>query len=233
MSDKLKQIKRKIKIPQIRLWLIWVFLFLFPCIMALVGFEIFCKKNAYFVRTDLIHKAYEDIKKYNNIITPENYLEEQIKEIQKLDATLPLERLKNELHKILCGESLFCLFFDDKVEKVTVLKDKNETNELKNLPIYFLKKHIKNIIEKEFHQGNNKADLIETYETNEQFAFLLQQIFKTITNISMHLNKVSKNFSVKYDGELYFILCNFNSPSKSCTGFFTVIQGKNLTFIKC
>ena len=63
MSDKIKQIKRKTKIPQIRLWLIWLFLFVFPCIMALVGFEIYCKKNAYFVRTDLIHKAYEDIKK--------------------------------------------------------------------------------------------------------------------------------------------------------------------------
>ena len=232
MSDKIKHIKRKIKIPQIRLWIIWFFLFVFPSILALVGFEYFSKKYAYFERTDLIHKAFEDIKKYNETIVPENFLEEQIKNIQKLDSSLPFEILKSEIDKQFCGESLFCLFFDEKVEKVINLKAKNIANDLKNLPINFLKKHIKSLIDNELAKKNKKSNLIEAYETNEQFAFLLQQIFKTATNISLHLNKVSKNFSVKYDGELYFIFCNFNKPSKECLGFFAVIQGKSFDFHK-
>ena len=124
MSNKIKQIKRKIKIPQIKLWLVWFFLFVFPCIMALIGYEQFCEKNSYFVRTDLIYKAFEDIRKYNETIAPERFLEDQIKEIQKLDSTLPFEKLKYEIDKMLCGESLFCLFFDEKVEKVSFLKAK-------------------------------------------------------------------------------------------------------------
>ena len=97
MSDKIKHINRKIKIPQIRLWLIWFFLFVFPSILALVGLEQFHKKYAYFERTDLIHKAFENIKKYNEEIVPENFLENQIEEIQNLDSTLPFENLKNEI----------------------------------------------------------------------------------------------------------------------------------------
>ena len=230
MSDKIKHINRKIKIPQIRLWLIWFFLFVFPSILALVGLEQFHKKYAYFERTDLIHKAFENIKKYNEEIVPENFLENQIEKIQNLDSTLPFENLKNEIDKIFCGESLFCLFFDEKVEKITNIKSEKLAKNLKNLPINFFKNNIKILLEKELQKDKKKKDSMETFETNEQFAFLLQQIFKTATNIGIHLNKVSKNFSVKYDGELYFIICNFNNPSKECMGFLTVIQGKNFNF---
>ena len=232
MSDKIKHIKRKIKIPQIRLWLVWFFLFVVPSIMALVGFEQFCKRSYYFVRTDLIYKAFEDIRKYNETIAPERFLEEQIKELQSLDSSLPYEKLKNEIDKKLCGESLFCLFFDEKVEKAINIKANNNASNLIKLPINFLKKHIKNLIENELPKEDKKTDLIENYETNEQLAFLLQQVFKTATNITIHLNKVSKNFSVKFDGELYFIFCNFNKPSKDCLGFFAVIQGKSFNFHK-
>ena len=224
MLDKVKHIKRKIKIPKLRLWFIWFFLFVLPCIMSLVGFEYFYKKRAFFEKTDLIYKAFEDIKKYNEIIAPENFLEEQIDEIKKLDASLPLEILKQEIDRKLCCESLFCLFFDSNVEKLTNLKSNNIPANLKNLPINFLKKQIKILKEKELHEEN--------IETNIQFATLLQQLFKTSTNIDIHLNKVSKNFSVKYDGELYFIICNFDKPSKDCFGFFAVIQGKNFDFHK-
>ena len=232
MLDKVKHIKRKIKIPKLRLWFIWFFLFVLPCIFALVGFEYFYNKKAFFEKTDLIYKAFEDIKKYNEIIAPENFLEEQIDEIKKLDASLPLEILKQEIDKKLCGESLFCLFFDSNVEKLTNLKSNNIPANLKNLPINFLKKQIKNLKEKEFHEGEKETDFLEEKETNIQFATLLQQLFKTSTNISIHLNKVSKNFSVKYDGELYFIICNFDKPSEDCFGFFAVIQGKNFDFHK-
>ena len=232
MSDKIKHIKRNIKIPKVRLWFIWFFLFVFPCIIALFGFEIFSKKYAYFFKTDLINKAFENINKYNETIIPENFLEKQLKAIQSLNTSLPFEILKNEIDKEMCGESLFCLFFDENVEKISILKSNNASNDIKNLPVYFFKKHIKNIIEKELELGSKKEDLINAYETDEQFSFLLQQLFKTATNITIHLNKVSKNFSVKYDGELYFIFCKFNKPSKNCMGFFAVIQGKYFNFHK-
>ena len=232
MSDKVKHINRKIKIPKIRLWLIWFFLFVFPCIMALVGFEYFYRKNAYFEKTDLIYKAFEDIKKYNQIIPPENFLEEQLKEIQKLDTSLSFEKLKEEIDKKFCSESLFCLFFDENFLHINNVKANNIPCELNNLPINFLKTQIKKLIENEYKKGNENNLLFNKYETNMQFALILQKLFKTATNISMHLNKVSKNFSVKYDGELYFIISNFNKPSKECMGFFAVIQGKSFNFHK-
>ena len=179
MLDKVKHIKRKIKIPKLRLWFIWFFLFVLPCIFALVGFEYFYNKKAFFEKTDLIYKAFEDIKKYNEIIAPENFLEDQIDEIKKLDASLPLEILKQEIDKKLCGESLFCLFFDSNVEKLTNLKSNNIPANLKNLPINFLKKQIKNLKEKEFHEGEKETDFLEEKETNIQFATLLQ-LFATL-----------------------------------------------------
>ena len=46
-------------------------------------------------------------------------------------------------------------------------------------------------------------------DAQNQFGVVLQQMFKTITNITIFNNKVSKNYSLLFGGELYFILCEF------------------------
>ena len=221
------KIRRKVEIPKIRLWLIWLLLFVFPSIIASIGFDIFSKEYAYFARTDLISEAYENIRKYNESIVPENFLESQLKEIQDLDTSKTINELKSNIDRILCGETLFCLFFDEKIDKILVTNIDNQKDRLKNIPIYFFKKHIKNLI-----FDNNEKNNQDLSSDSEQFGIFLQQLFKTASNITIKPNKVSKNFSVKYDGEIYFIFCNFTKPSKECFGFFAVMKGISFKFHK-
>ena len=148
MSENKKlQINKKIEIPLIRLWLIWSLLFVFPSILSIYGFEKFSKEFIFFAKTDLISKGFDEIKNYNEATTIENFLEEQLSQIQKLNIDTTKEELKGKIDNILCGESLFCLFFDEEVNKITSIKSPNiKDKNIKNLPVFLYKKNIGELI---------------------------------------------------------------------------------------
>ena len=73
MSDKKRTIiDKKIIIPKLRFWMIWLLLFVCPSIIATIGFNKFSEEYAYFNRTDLISDAFEKIRIYNHkVVKPE------------------------------------------------------------------------------------------------------------------------------------------------------------------
>lgn len=223
------QIKQKVDIPKIRLWGIWLFMFVFPSIFTLICYEQLAKEYAYFARTDLIAESFEDIKNYNKIIAPKNFLNEQIKEAQNLEFSSNYNVLKADIDSILCGKTLFCIFFNENVDYLTIIKSEESDNKIKNMPVYFFKKHINEINKANKSAKDNIEEIIDT-PSQKKFGIFLQQFFKTSTNISIRPNRVSQNFSIKFDGELYFILCNFTNPNKECSGFFAVLKGKDFSF---
>ena len=211
MSDnKTTRINEKIEIPQKELWLIWLLLFVFPSIATIIGFNSFCSRYRYFEKTDLISKAYERIKEYKNKTVPENYLEEQLSQIKKLNVNQPLPKLKNNIDNILCGETFFCYFFDKTVTKTTNIKSSICQNMIKNFPNSFLKKNLKKIIDNSIPNTINQTKLKELKEDKAKLGNLLQLLFKSVTPIRLTLNKVIRNYSVLYEGELYFVICLFD-----------------------
>ena len=223
-NNKPYKIIRKIDIPKLQLWFTWLILFLLPSIISIVCFKYFQKEYLYFFKTDLIYTSFDNIKNYNEAIKPEIFLKNRLELIKKIDTNKELEDLKKDIDKILCGESLICMFFDENSNNTATIKNPKAAitsiNFLKNNIINYLKSVSANTIEQ------------EKKKSQTQLASRLQVIFKTTTQITIDFDKVSVNFSVFNDGELYFFLIKFEKPSSKCSSLFSVIRGKDFSFHK-
>jgi hypothetical protein len=212
-----------------RLWLIWLLLFVFPSLATIIAFNSFSHRYRYFEKTDLISNAFERIKEYKTKTVPENFLEEQLSQVKKLNPNQPLQELKSNIDRILCGETLFCSFFDKQLAQTTIIKSPICEQMIKNLPNSLLKKNIKNIIDNSF---SNTIDQAKIKADKAKFGNLIQLLFKSITPVTINLDKVSRNYSVLFGGELYFVLCLFDGTNQNCSGFFAVLRGKDFSFHK-
>ena len=114
-ANNTNQIKKQIEIPKLKLWLIWLFLFVLPSLATVIGFKYYSKEYSYFTDTDLTTSAFETIRRYNTSIIPENFMEEQISKIKLLDSNCSPEALKDQIDSILCGKTMLCVFFDENV----------------------------------------------------------------------------------------------------------------------
>ncbi len=235
------QINKKIEIPKLRLWLIWLFLFVIPVLASVVVFNYYTQEYYYFTNTNLISTSFETIRRYNASVIPENFIEERINIIKELDSTLSYKNLKKEIDKILCGNTLLTIFFDKKIDKLTIEKADNTDFSI-NVPINITKMNIKRLITS-YHsliqnkEENNDEKIKEKNtlifnEAQNQLGNVLQKMFKTITSITISSNKVAKNYSIIYGGELYFIFCEFDKPSKDNIGFLAVMRGRDFSFHK-
>ena len=232
-KNKITKINEQIEIPKMRLWLVWLLLFVFPSIATIIGFKYFSEQYKYFERTDLISKGFERIKEYNTKIVIENFLEEQVKSVKNLSTNQPLTELKNNIDINLCGETLFCFFFDKTVSQTVNIKGQQCDKIIKNIPNAFIKKNIKNLIENNSTSNNNLQTNIDKINKDKaNFGSLLQHLFKSITSVTISPDKVSRNYSVLYGGELYFIFCIFDKPTQDCLGFFAVMRGQDFSFHK-
>ncbi len=228
MSDnKATKINEKIEIPKMRLWLIWLLLFVFPSLATIIAFNSFSYRYRYFEKTDLISNAFERIKEYKTKTVPENFLEEQLSQVKKLNSNQSLQELKSNIDRILCGETLFCYFFDKTLTQTTIIKSQICNQMIKNLPNSLLKKNLKKTIDNSFSDAIDQAKI---KEDNAKLGNLLQLLFKSITPVTINLDKVSRNYSILFGGELYFTLCLFDEPNQNCSGFFAVLRGKEFSF---
>ena len=230
-ANNTNQINKKIEIPKLKLWLIWLSLFVLPSLATVIGFKYYSKEYLYFNDTDLTTSAFETIRRYNSSIIPENFMEEQIDRIKHLDSNNSIEALKDQIDSILCGKTMLCVFFDENVNKLSIPKN-NKNDLIKNIHPNFIKLYLKKFINS-INNSNNNSNNTQIYTSAQnQLGIALQQMFKTITNITISNNKVSKNYSLLFGGELYFILCEFKKPNKENIGFFAVMRGKDFSFHK-
>ena len=220
-------IERKIEFSKLRLWLIWLLLFVFPSITAIATFNYIKNEYYYFAQTEQINKAFNDIKKYNDLIAPESFMEEQIKEINKLNTNKEQNKLKKEIDNLLLGETLFCIFFNDNASQAKIIKKPNSNN----IPLAFIKKHIKELIEN-INKENDKTSYAKVEKIQEELGLKLQLFFKTVTPITISLNKISKNYSIAYNGELYFLFSKFERNNKESSYIFAVIKGQDFSYTK-
>ncbi len=223
----IKTIKREINISRLRLWIIWFLLIVLPSASGLLIFKLFNKEYAYFSKTELISDGYKKIENYNYIISPENYMTSQLRNLQAINAALSPEIIKSKIDGQLCGETMFCTFFDENIEKLTTIKSNKSLNDnLRIPPAALIKNHIKNLVT-EFKNNKNTKKISEYQHA---FGPILQQLYKTATTINISIEKISKNFSIKYGGELYFGLGCFEKSEKTNTGFFFVMRGEDFNF---
>ncbi|MBP5468150.1 MAG: hypothetical protein J6Z11_02775, partial [Candidatus Riflebacteria bacterium] len=229
MSDnKVIIIREKIEIPKLRLWLIWLLLFVFPSLATIICFHYLSKEYKYFVNTDLIYEGFEKIKKYNDLIVPENYIENQQSIIHNLDTTTSSEMLKEQIDSILLGETYYCIFFDEDFNNAKVVKK----TDAKNLSLPLLKRYFKTLVKDYYLKEQNPLKESDYKSSQAQLAIFIQSLFNTVTPISISINQTSKNFSVLQEGEIYFIFTKFINSNKECSWCFAILKGKDFSYTK-
>ena len=222
-ENKPLKIKPKVEIPKLQLWIIWAIMFLLPSITSLICFKYFQNEYIYFLKTDIIDTSFEKLKNYNDLIIPENFIKERLKLIKELDTNQSLELLKTKIDEILCCETLLCMFFDEKYDKVLTIKSPKSSI----TSINFLKTSISNFLKAYSSREEHKIKKFQN-----QLASRLQILFKTPTPVTINFDNVSVNFSVINDGELYFFIIKMNKSIKECSYLFSIIRGKDFSFRK-
>ena len=159
------------------------------------------------------------------MIVPEFFIQERIKEIKKLSQNQSLEDLKINIDQILCGETIFCMFFDKSADKVSIIKG----NKSHNISVKFLKNYFNKLLKA--YLNNDSSDNSNDLKNSQLLlGSALQSLFKTITTVTISKDKVSKNFSVLHGGELYFIFSSFENQNSDCSNFFAVMKGEDFNF---
>ena len=223
-KNKPTTIIRKIDIPKPQLWFIWIILFLFPSIFSIICFQYFQKEYLYFLKTDLISSSFDKLKKYNEAITPENFLKNQLELIKNIDTNQTAEALKAYIDNKLCCETLLCMFFDENYNNAVIVKSPKASISSTN----FLKTSIINYLKTTSTNTNEKV----IKEAQSQLASRLQIMFKTTTPITIDFDEVAINFSAINDGDLYFFLLKFHNSKREYSSLFSVIRGKDFSFHK-
>ena len=223
-KNKPTTIIHKIEIPKQQLWFTWFILFLFPSILSIVCFHYFQKEYFYFFKTNLISSSFDKLKKYNEAITPENFLKNQLVLIKDIDTNQTAEAIKAYIDNKLCCETLLCMFFDKNYDNAVTIKSPKSSIS----SINFLKTSIINYLKTASTNTNEKY----IKEAQSQLASRLQILFKTTTPITINFDEVAINFSAINDGDLYFFLLKFQNSKRKYSSLFSVIRGKDFSFNK-
>ncbi|HNX75685.1 MAG TPA: adenylate/guanylate cyclase domain-containing protein [Candidatus Rifleibacterium sp.] len=226
-------IKKKVVIAGSRVWLAWVLLVLIPVIASIWCLDYFLVEYSIFAEPEKLAEAFTELESYKNAQVIENYLSSKLGKLSALkpqpaDDQNP-DLLKAQIDGHLGGKSIICLFFDAKRQKIS--NNIFRPADLKSVvfpPAALLKKQLPLLLEQQQAQ-TSRAQLNALWADQQRNALSIQQLFNTITPVTLKADRVVKNFSAQFGGELYFIYCEFAAASPRISGFLAVFRGKDFS----
>ncbi|EKD83247.1 MAG: adenylate cyclase-like protein [uncultured bacterium] len=143
-----------------------------------------------------------------------------------------LEALKEKIGLIIGGNTVMCLFFDQQCKQIVALSDRKIALSGGVIPPAALFKRQLQFL---FRQGQPElstitpAQIIAHDAEQRRLALSMQQLFKTITPVTLQTNRVVKNFSAQYGGDLDFIYFEFKNCSDGPEGCLAVLRGQEFS----
>lgn len=233
MSEQTSFITKKIAIASHRILIAWVLLVLLPIAASIVFLDYFIAEYIVFAESGKISEAFNELEAFKNSLVVENFLTARLPELasirpQAADAA-NFESLKGKIDKTLGGSSLICMFFDAGRQKATSITHRpDDLAEVVFPPAALLKKQLASLKEQQAPLQTKAQDL--TRKANQRRnALSIQQIFKTLTPVTLKPNQVVKNFSAQFGGDLYFIYCEFTEGIPGIGGFLAVFRGREMS----
>ena len=231
-------IKGKISIPSSRLLLAWLMLVVFPILTSLIALDYFLGEYAYFSESGKLAEAFNEIETYKDALVVENFLESRLTALKKLTCktTGPdkLDNLKNQIDSIIGGKSILCVFFDKNRQKLQTRQYQPADLQDIIFPPGALFKRQLQFIHQQQKQSGPVNSLHQTKFEQKRIALSMQQLFKTLTPVTIRTERITKNFSAHFGGDLYFIYFDFADDAAQPAGCLTILRGQELPaeFIK-
>lgn len=227
-------IRQKVKVPGYRILLAWLLLACLPVMASLYGLGYFLDEYSYIAESECLTEAFNTLEAYQNAQVVENFLTARLTELTELkpdatDAANP-ERLDEAISKILGGKSIICLYFNHNRQK-TIMRN-HRPDDLKDTvfpPAALLKKQLPFLDSGNRVDSAEKSALLAAGDIRRRNALSIQQLFKTMTPVTFSSEKVAKNFSVHFGGDLYFVYVEFASGTSEIAGFLSVFRGRDFS----
>ena len=237
MSENVRAlIREKVTIPGTRIFLAWLLLVVIPVVMSFAALNYFLKEYAYFSEEGKLAEAYNQLELYKNSLVVENFLTSRLPYLERLQTTASqpanLAALKEKIDLAVGGNTLLCLFFDQQSQRVVAMPDRQIELPGGTLPPAALFKRQLRFL---YQQGHTRLPTMTPAETTaheaeqRRIALSNQQLFKTLSPVTLQTNRVVKNFSAQYGGDLYFIYFAFKNPSASPEGCLAIIRGQEFS----
>ena len=226
-------IKKKVVIAGFRVWLAWALLVLIPVIASTWCLDYFLAEYSIFAEPEKLAEAFTELESYKNAQVIENYLSSKLGKLSALQPRPADEQkpdlLKAEIDGHLGGQSIICLFFDAKRQRI-----RNSTCRPADLrdvvfpPAALLKKQLPLLLEQQ-QTKLSRTQLNALWANQQRNALSIQQLFNTITPVTLKTDRVVSNFSAQFGGDLYFIYCEFAAASPGISGFLAVLRGRDFS----
>ncbi len=233
MSEQTSFIRKKIAIASHRIVIAWALLVLLPIAASIVFLDYFIAEYIVFAESGKVSEAFNELEAFKNSLVPENFLTARLPELASIRPDIAdarnLEGLKSRIDTVLGGKSLICMFFDARQLKTTSITHRPaDLPEIVFPPSALLKKQLANLKEQQTPLKTKAQDLARK-AIQRRNALSIQQIFKTLTPVTLKSDKVVKNFSAQFGGDLYFIYCEFTTGISEIGGFLAVFRGREMS----
>ncbi len=232
-ESSLSYIRKKLELNGSSVFLAWFFLVVLPFMAAFIGLDHFLSEYSIFSESSSISEAINEIENYKNAQVVENFLTMRLPELAQLQpdsGQQKHEKLKRAIDSILGGQSILCIFFNQDQSQLKSIVSRPKDLNIGNLPpAAIFRRQIEMLSKKPAGIEQTFEQMQYDEKTKAVNARQLQQIFKTLTPVSLRSERVVKNISARYDSDLYFLFCEFNTPVPQTAGFLAVIRGKEIS----
>ncbi|GAB4275659.1 MAG: hypothetical protein Kow0029_17040 [Candidatus Rifleibacteriota bacterium] len=217
-------VSAKLNLSGLRIFFIWFLTIIFPALICIKSLDFYIEKHFEYAKIQAVADASKKMDLFNHFLLSENYLQETIPSIRTFisDSDKPgavVEKIAAELG----SRPIMSIFQERKTRKLTSVIHRPIDLLQKTFPPSVL---FKNLF-KEMESGSkeNPAEL-ERISSSNKLNF--QQLFKTLTTCTLIKNKVSRNFSCYFGGEIFFMLVE-TPESRNFTRALLVYRGLDLS----
>lgn len=227
-------IRKRVKVPGYRVFLAWMLLVCLPIIGTFLGLEYFLKEYSFFAESGRLTEAFNTLESFKSAQVIENFLTARLPALaaicpQPADASDP-QRLDQAISSVIGGKTILSLYFDQTRQKT--ISSNFRPADLAGVvypPAALLKKQLPSLWIARQPVITGKKQFQTENEARRRNALSIQQLFKTITPATLSSERVTKNFSAQFGGDLYFIYVEFASATPEIAGCLSVFRGKDLS----
>ncbi|MFZ5950573.1 MAG: adenylate/guanylate cyclase domain-containing protein [Candidatus Rifleibacteriota bacterium] len=220
-----ERLSGKVRVGWLQIFLIWALTGILPTAMVLFAIDFLGKKQLDHAKIQAFSQASGHLNRFDSLLKTEEFLQTRVLEIirslQKLD---PSEAEKNSvvIAKIADVTPLMAIFQSRKNGNLYSASQKPADIATRTLPPKLLFKKI--FEELSSHHIERDYYSQQTLSGNQR---QFQQMFKTITTVTLLKNKVLRNFSTHLGGEIFFLIAEAPADSKISRAIL-VFRGKDI-----
>jgi len=220
-----EKLSGKVRIGSIQIFLIWTLTAILPTALVFLAIDFLEKKQLDHAKIQALSQASGHLNRFDSLLKTEEFLQTKvldiIRSLQKLD---PSEAKKNAglIAKIADAMPVMAIFRSGKNGNLYSATQKPADIATRTLPPKLLFKKIfeelaRPKIEPDFYSQRD-------FSSNQR---QFQQMFKTITTVTLLKNKVLRNFSTYLGGEIFFLIAEAPADSKISHAIM-VFRGKDI-----